>query len=72
MITGFLFSIATLIQKLAISEISAKVYSVDLIGAALGALIISILLVPLTGIIYTGIIIGILNLLCALNTFLKS
>ena len=71
-ITGFLFSIATLIQKQAISEISAKVYSVDLIGAALGALIISILLVPLTGIIYTGIIIGILNLLCALNTFLKS
>lgn len=71
-ITGFLFSIATLIQKQAISEISAKVYSVDLIGAALGALIVSILLVPLTGIIYTGIIIGILNLLCALNTFLKS
>ncbi len=66
LIVGFLFAIATLIQKEAISEISAKVYSVDLLGAALGALIISILLIPLAGIIYTGIILGILNLLCAL------
>jgi spermidine synthase len=68
-IVGFLFAIATLVQKDAISEISAKVYSVDLLGAALGALIISILLIPLLGIIYTGIILGILNLLCALITF---
>ena len=68
LVVGFLFAIATLIQKDAISEISAKVYSVDLIGAALGALIISILLIPLIGIVYTGIILGILNLLCALIT----
>jgi spermidine synthase len=72
LVVGFLFAIATLIQKEAISEISAKVYSVDLLGAALGALIISILLIPLIGIVYTGIILGILNLLCALITFLKS
>ncbi len=68
LIVGFLFAIATLIQKQAISEISAKVYSIDLIGAALGALIISIMLIPLIGIVYTGIILGILNLLCALVT----
>jgi len=72
LVVGFLFAIATLIQKEAISEISAKVYSVDLLGAALGALIISILLIPLIGIVYTGIILGILNLMCALITFLKS
>jgi spermidine synthase len=69
LVVGFLFAVATLIQKQAISEISAKVYSVDLLGAALGAFIISILLIPLIGIVYTGIILGILNLLCALITF---
>jgi spermidine synthase len=68
LVVGFLFAIATLIQKQAISEISAKVYGVDLLGAALGALIISILLIPLIGIVYTGIILGILNLLCSLVT----
>ena len=70
-IVGLLFSMATLLQKAPVSEISAKVYSVDLIGAAVGALFTSVLLIPVIGIIWTSITLGALNALCALITILK-
>jgi spermidine synthase len=70
--TGLLFSMATLLQKAPISEISAKVYSVDLVGAAVGALFASVLLIPVTGIIWTAITLGALNALSALVTILKN
>jgi spermidine synthase len=69
---GLLFSMATLLQKAPISEISAKVYSVDLVGAAVGALITSVLLIPVTGILWTAVTLGALNSLCALVTILKN
>jgi spermidine synthase len=71
-IIGLLFSMATLLQKAPISEISAKVYSVDLVGAAAGALFTSVLLIPVTGILWTSIILGALNALCALITILRN
>ncbi len=70
-IVGLMFSVATHLQKDDISTITAKVYSVDLIGSALGALIVSVILIPLAGIIYTCIILGSLNLLSALFTLSK-
>jgi spermidine synthase len=70
--TGLLFSMATLLQKAPISEISAKVYSVDLVGAAVGALFTSVLLIPITGILWTAITLGALNAVCALVTILKN
>ena len=70
-IVGLLFSMATLLQKEGISNISAKVYSIDLVGSALGALIVSVLLIPLTGIIYACIIMAVFNFLAALFSLSK-
>ena len=62
---GLVFSMATILQKERISSISAKVYSIDLIGSALGALIVTILLIPLAGIIYACLIMAGFNFLAA-------
>ncbi len=70
-IVGLVFSMATLLQKEGISSISAKVYSIDLVGSALGALIISVLLIPLTGIIYACLIMAVLNFLAAFFSLSK-
>lgn len=62
---GELFSSATRLQKQTIAEISAGTYSFDLIGSALGALLIASVLIPLIG--FTGIALSLflLNLITA-------
>jgi len=47
-------------------SISGNTYSFDLIGAALGAIITSIYLIPALGTLNTGIVIGLLNILIVL------
>ena len=71
MMTGLQFAIATKIRKSKIPSLAAESYSSDLLGSAIGALLTSALLIPLLGIIYVGILIGFLNIICGLIILLR-
>jgi spermidine synthase len=70
-LTGFQFSQISLIQTGNYAEISGRTYSFDLIGSALGALLVSIFLVPRLGIFYSVLIIGLANIMFGIWLFLK-
>jgi len=63
---------ASKLQDQKISHIAGKLYSADLIGSALGILIISAYLLPLFGIINVCFFIGGLNFIAILIVFLRS
>ena len=54
-----------------ISAIAAEIYSIDLLGSAIGALLVATLLVPLIGLVKVCILIGILNFVAALVVLVK-
>ncbi len=58
---GLLYSVASKIQSKKISLIAAETYSADLLGSAIGALLISAILIPVFGIIKVCLIISVLN-----------
>jgi spermidine synthase len=62
-ITGFQYVMGTKILPGNFTRTAPLLYAVDLIGAALGTIVITILLLPLTGIVNSCLIIGGLNLL---------
>jgi spermidine synthase len=65
-ITGGQFAIATnLIQK-ETSKIAAISYSTDLLGSAIGLVLVAAILLPLLGFVKVGLIIGAMNLICIL------
>ena len=66
-----LFSLASKLQPGNISGIAAEIYGTDLIGSALGALLVSTILIPIFGLIKVAIIVGGVNLICALITLLR-
>ncbi|MFC1733073.1 fused MFS/spermidine synthase [candidate division KSB1 bacterium] len=66
MVIGVQFAFASILRTRDISRIAGENYSIDLFGSALGALLITILLIPFLGITYTVIVIAILNLITAL------
>ncbi len=61
-LTGLQFSTASLVAEGSYSEISGKTYSYDLFGSALGALAVSVYLVPQMGIVFSVLTISVLNL----------
>ena len=61
-LTGFQFTTASLKGKDSYAEIPAKIYSFDLFGSALGALAVTLYLVPRTGIVASVLAISFLNL----------
>ncbi len=61
-LTGFQFTKASLSQTGNYSEISGRTYSYDLFGSALGALTMTIYLVPKLGISTSALFIGFLNM----------
>ncbi len=65
-IVGFQYVIGTKILSGSFSRTAPLLYAVDLIGAALGTIIISVLLLPVAGIISSCLIMAGLNLLIAL------
>jgi len=67
--TGLVFSYAALISKGGIDKVAASNYAVDLYGAALGALITTVILLPLMGIKMTLVILAILNTVSAIWYF---
>ncbi len=62
-VAGFEFYLAGHLAKGNTSKIAGEIYSADLFGSAIGALLISLLIVPLAGITYAGIIAGSLSIL---------
>ncbi|MEE4196426.1 MAG: hypothetical protein V2I54_02170 [Bacteroidales bacterium] len=63
--TGIIFSIATRLNRNEHGIIASDVYGLDLMGAAAGALLFAIYLVPVAGFLWSVVITGVLNLLVA-------
>jgi len=70
-LTGIFFSLATALQKGTVIQVSSGLYGSDLIGSALGALLVAALLFPLLGLIKVALLIGILNFIAALFIWLR-
>jgi len=68
---GMEFPLASKLQFKKISTTAAQLYNADLIGACVGALIVSALLIPLIGIINVCIVVVILNLISGLIVLIK-
>jgi len=60
--TGFQFTRASLSQTGSYAEISGNTYSYDLFGSALGALVMTLYLVPELGIVGSAVTLSLLNL----------
>jgi len=67
--TGMQFSLGSSILKEKLPARAASLYSSDLVGSAFGALLISVFMIPILGIIYSFFIISGLNLISAGITF---
>jgi len=68
---GRVFYQASRIQTGLEAQVSARIYSMDLFGAAFGALLVSSVLLPLIGIWQTSMVIGFINLLSAFFFWMK-
>jgi spermidine synthase len=68
-LTGMLFTAAVGILKVQTATLPSWVYGYDLFGSALGAFLISVMLIPLAGIFLSAALTGIFNLLAALLSF---
>ncbi len=64
-IVGIQFSLSTKLHKSNPNKIASEIYSGDMLGSAIGALIISTVLIPLIGIINVCFIIGAINFITA-------
>jgi spermidine synthase len=71
LLTGFQFTQASLYRVGRYAEISGKTYSFDLFGSALGALVISLYLVPKLGIVWSILAISFVNLAFGIWLVLK-
>lgn len=68
-LTGMLFTAAVGILRVQTASLPSWVYGYDLFGSALGAFLISVMLIPLAGIFLSAVLTGIFNLLAALLSF---
>ncbi len=71
-LTGLQYSFATKLRYASISKTAAGTYGSDLLGSALGALVVATLLIPFFGIIKACLVIAILNFLTGLIVLYKS
>jgi spermidine synthase len=67
--TAYLFKLSALLIQNQGGNIAGEIYSADLYGSAIGALIISILIIPYLGIIFSGLPGGILCMIAAIFLF---
>ena len=70
-LTGVQFALATKLRTISISRIAASTYASDLLGAAIGAILIAAFLIPYFGIIKVSLIVAILNFITGLYILLK-
>jgi len=71
LITGLQFSFATRLGKETVLLIAAKNYSSDLLGSAIGALLVVTFLIPFLGIFKVCLLIGILNFIVGLIILIR-
>jgi predicted membrane-bound spermidine synthase len=71
-LTGFQFTRASLNQAGSYAEISGSTYSYDLFGSALGALVMTLYLVPKLGIVTSALTISLLNLIFGFCLILRN
>ena len=69
---GMEFPLASKLHFKSISSTAASLYNSDLIGACIGALLVSALLIPLIGIINVCLLVGLLNIISGLIINFKS
>lgn len=67
-LTGAVFSIASKISQKDYGSIASRAYGLDLLGAATGALILTIYLIPLLGFIWSVLITGFFNLILVMTS----
>jgi predicted membrane-bound spermidine synthase len=72
MLTGLQFSLATKIRNQAVQLIASSSYSSDLLGSAIGAIIVSSILIPLFGLIKVSLIVAIINFIIGLLILVKA
>jgi predicted membrane-bound spermidine synthase len=65
-LAGMEYTCASSLQSLDAGRIASKNYSADLFGSALGAFLTSVFLLPLAGLIYTSLILVLLNFISIL------
>lgn len=70
-VVGLEFAVAVNLRKDRYEKIASEIYSIDMIGSAVGSLIVAIFLLPLLGFIYSGLIIGGMNLVGCMLTYMK-
>ena len=63
------FSVAASLQVGDVRRVASNLYGVDLIGSALGALLVATYVIPVLGLFSVGIIAGSLSLLSAIAAF---
>jgi predicted membrane-bound spermidine synthase len=70
-LTGAQFSLSSRLHRDKIANITAGIYSVDLLGSAIGAFLVAVLLFPILGLVKVCIFLSIINLISGLLTFRK-
>jgi len=70
-LTGAIFSVASKISKSEYGTVASNTYSLDLLGAATGALLFTIYLIPLLGFGWSVVFTGLFNLLIAILIGIK-
>lgn len=70
-ITGFQYVVGTKLLPGSYTRTAPLLYAVDLIGSSLGAIVISVILLPLIGVINSCLMIAGFNFLLALINFIK-
>ena len=70
-LVGAEFSVAADLLRGHPRRIASELYGVDLIGSALGALLVTILLIPMLGIVMASVVPGALSLLTAIIAFAR-
>jgi len=70
-LVGMEFPLASKLHFKNIASTASQLYNADLIGASLGALVVSALLIPLIGLINVCLLVGLLNMVSGLIILLK-
>jgi spermidine synthase len=71
-LVGFEFSIAASLRQGEISAVASELYAVDSIGSAVGALLVTTVLIPSAGLIGVCFIVAVLSLATSLVALMKS
>lgn len=71
-LTGLQFSLATKLRNQSIQLIAASSYSSDLLGSAIGAILVASILIPLFGLIKVSLILAIINFIIGLLILVKA